>query len=57
MKNLLYVIAGLLLVIWGILFWGLQASGAVHLLLAVAGVVVLIRLIFNKQLSPKKVKV
>jgi hypothetical protein len=56
MKNLLYIIAGLILVIWGILFWGLHASGAVHLLLAVAGSIVLIRLIFSKQLTPKKVK-
>ena len=56
MKNLLYIIAGLLLVIWGILVWGLNASGAVHLLLAVAGVIVLVRLIFNKQLTHKKVK-
>ena len=56
MKNLLYIIAGLLFVIWGILVLGLNASGAVHILLAVAGIIVLIRLIFNKQLSNKKVK-
>ena len=53
MKNLLYVIAGLLLVIWGIIFWGFNSSGSVHLLLAVAGVIVLVRLIFNKQLTRK----
>lgn len=51
MKNLLYIIAALLVVIWGILFWGLDARGAVHILLAVAGFIVLIRLVFNKQLS------
>lgn len=54
MKNLLYVIAGLLLVIWGIIFWGFNSSSAVHLLLALAGVVVLVRLIFNRQLSKSK---
>jgi hypothetical protein len=57
MKNLLYIIAALLMVIWGILFWGLHASGPVHLILAVAGVVVLVRVIFNKQLTHKKIKV
>ncbi|MBZ4675815.1 MAG: hypothetical protein JG782_434 [Anaerophaga sp.] len=56
MRNLLYIIATLLVVIWGILFWGLHATGAVHLILAVAGVFVLVRLIFSKQLSNKKMK-
>ncbi|MBN2819505.1 MAG: hypothetical protein JXP36_11075 [Bacteroidales bacterium] len=51
MKNSLYIIAGLLLVIWGIIFWGFNTTGVVHLLLAVAGVIILIRLIFNNQLS------
>jgi hypothetical protein len=56
MKNLLYIIAGLLLVIWGIVFWGLHASGPVHLLLAAVGIIVLVRIIFNKQLSNTKIK-
>ncbi|MGC9344383.1 MAG: lmo0937 family membrane protein [Bacteroidales bacterium] len=56
MKNLLYIIVGLLFVIWGILFWGLHATGPVHLLLAVAGFIVLVRLIFNKQLTNKRIK-
>jgi len=51
MKNSLYIIAGLLLVIWGIVFWGFNPSGIVHILLVAAGVIVLFRLIFNKQLS------
>ncbi len=51
MKNSLYIIAGLLLVIWGIIFWGLNGSGFVHVLLVLAGIIVLIRLIFDKQLS------
>jgi hypothetical protein len=51
MKNLLYVIAGLLVVIWGIIYLGFHTSGAVHILLGVAGFIILIRLVFNKQLS------
>lgn len=51
MKNLLYVIVGLLLVIWGIIFFGFNSTGAVHIILAIAGLIVLIRLIFNRQLS------
>lgn len=56
MKNLLYIIAFLLLVIWGILFWGLNAPGPVHLILAVAGIIVLIRIIFSKQLTHKRIR-
>jgi len=52
MKNSLYVIAGLLLVIWGLIYWGFNSSsGILHTLLVAAGVIILIRLIFNKQLS------
>ena len=51
MKNSLYVIAGLLIVIWGITFWGLNAIGPVHFLLAAAGFIILVRLVFSKQLS------
>ena len=51
MKNSLYVIAVLLLVIWGILFWGLHAVGAVHILLVGALFIILVRLVFSKQLG------
>ncbi len=51
MKNSLYVIAGLLMVIWGIIFFGFNTSGAVHLILGVAGFIILIRIVFNRQLS------
>jgi len=50
MKNSLYIIALLLLVIWGIIYWGFNSTGAVHLLLAVACVIVLVRIIFDKKL-------
>lgn len=51
MKNLLYVIAGLLVIIWIIL---VKPSASVHLLLAFAALIVIIRIIFDKRLSSKK---
>jgi len=54
MKNLLYVIAGLLVVIWGIVYFGFHTQGTVHVLLAAAIFIVIIRYFFYKQLSGKK---
>ena len=54
MKNSLYIIVGLLLVIWGIIFFGFNASGAVHLILVLAGIIVLARLAFDKLLSNRQ---
>jgi hypothetical protein len=51
MKNLLYVIAGLLVLIWILLF---KPTSSVHLWLAFAGLIVLIRIVFDKKLSNKK---
>lgn len=51
MKNLLYVIAGLLIVIWGIIFLSFNASPLVHVILIVAGIIILIRVLFDKKLS------
>jgi len=51
MKNLLYVIAGSLIVIWAIFFLGFHSSGIIHMLLAPAGFILLVRLYFRKQLS------
>jgi hypothetical protein len=51
MKNSLYAIAGLLIVIWAIVFLSVNASGIVHGLLVLAGFIILVRLIFGKQLS------
>ncbi len=56
MKNLLYIIAALVLVIWGIIFWGLHVSGPVHILLAIAGLIMLVRIIFDKQLTNESTK-
>ncbi len=53
MKNALFVIAGLLIVIWAIVFFGFNTSGIVHLLLFLALFIILIRIFFNQQLSEK----
>ncbi|MFC2089984.1 hypothetical protein ACFLT1_04345 [Bacteroidota bacterium] len=54
MKNLLYVIAALLFVIWGILFWGLNAVGPTNFLLILAVLIILFRVAFDKKLSERK---
>lgn len=51
MKNLLYVIAGLLVLIWIIVF---KPSSSVHLWLVAAGLVILIRIVYDKKLSNRK---
>jgi hypothetical protein len=51
MKNLLYIIAGLLVIIWGIVFFSFDTSAFVHALLIIAGIIVLIRVLFDKKLS------
>ncbi|MEI6132769.1 MAG: DUF5670 family protein [Bacillota bacterium] len=56
MKNSLYVIAALLVIMWAIIFFGFDTYSIysfriVHLLLIIAFFIVLVRLIFNKKLS------
>lgn len=53
MKYSLYVIAGLLIIIWAIVFFGFDSYDYVHLLLVLAGFIILIRTVFMKQLSNK----
>jgi hypothetical protein len=48
MKNLLYIIAGLVVIIWVIVF---KPDENVHLLLALAGAIILITVFFDKRLS------
>jgi hypothetical protein len=55
MKNVLYVLSGLLIIIWAILFYGFNTSGMVHLLLFLAIFIIVVRLLFNHQLSKKYV--
>jgi len=56
MKNSLYIIAAILVIIWGI--WGINffsfnASAFVHTLLLIAGIIVLIIVLFDRKLSKK----
>jgi len=53
MKNSLYIIAGLLLLFWGIVTFGYNSSWVFNLLLPLAGFIVLLR-IFYKKKSLKK---
>lgn len=48
MKNLLYIIAGLVIIIWVIVF---KPAENVHLLLGLAGAIILITIFFDKKLS------
>lgn len=49
MKNLLYVIAVLLIIIWGIIVISFDTSATVHFILLLAGVVIFIRYLLNKK--------
>ena len=51
MKNALYVIAALILVIWGLIYYGFHSGNGIHILLLVAGIIVLVRIVFSKQLN------
>lgn len=53
MKNSIYVIAGLLIIIWAIFVFGFHFTGFIHILLVLVAFIVLIRIVFNKQLSGK----
>jgi len=53
MKYLLNVISILLVVIWTIVFWSSNSFETIDLLLVMAGIILLIRILFNKQLSKK----
>jgi len=51
MKNTPYVIAALILVIWGLIYYGFHSGNGIHILLLVAGIIVLVRIVFSKQLN------
>lgn len=55
MKNALYVIAGLLMIIWAIVFFSFNTSGVINMLPLLAIFIIVVRLTFNKQLSKKYV--
>jgi len=50
MGNILYVVAVILLIIWGVSFLGYQSGGIIHVLLVIAIIAVLLRLIKGKDI-------
>lgn len=51
MKNLLYVIACLLIIIWIIL---VKPTGFVNLLLVLSGLIIAVTIVFDKKLSNRR---
>ncbi len=49
MGNLLYAIAVILVIAWGIGFLGYNASGIIHILLVIAVIAVLLRVISGRK--------
>ena len=50
MGNLLYVIAVILVIVWGISFLGYNAGGLIHILLVIAVIAILLRIIQGKKI-------
>ena len=58
MRNFLYVIAGLLIVIWGTIFFGFHSSqlnswGFIHVLPILAGFIILLRISYTRKIARK----
>jgi hypothetical protein len=49
MGNLLYVLAVILVIIWGIGFLGYNTGGIIHILLVIAIIAVLLRVISGRK--------
>lgn len=50
MKYSTYIIAGLLLILWGVVVYGFNSPPRIiHLLIPVAGVIILLRIFLNKK--------
>ncbi|HKI88291.1 MAG TPA: hypothetical protein VKA38_04630 [Draconibacterium sp.] len=52
MKNSLYIIAGLLLLLWAIVTFGFYSFRYIDVLLPIAGFIVLLQILFHKK-SPR----
>lgn len=50
MRNLLYVIAVILVIAWAVGFFGFQAGGLIHILLVIAIIAVLIKVIQGRKI-------
>lgn len=49
MKNSLYIIAGLLILLWAIVTFGFNSFRYIDILLPIAGFIVLLRIFFTKK--------
>ncbi|MDF1560144.1 MAG: lmo0937 family membrane protein [Bacteroidales bacterium] len=50
MRNLLYIIAVVLVIAWAIGFFGFSAGGLIHVLLVIAAIVILVRIIQGRRI-------
>lgn len=50
MNNILYAIAVILIIIWGIGFLGYHAGGLIHILLVIAVVAIILRIIQGRKI-------
>lgn len=50
MKDLLYAVAAILIIIWAVGFLGYNAGGIIHVLLVIAVIVIVVRLLQGRRL-------
>ncbi|MHC1730532.1 MAG: lmo0937 family membrane protein [Bacteroidales bacterium] len=50
MKDILYIVAVVLLIAWAIGFFGFSAGGFIHVLLVIAVIAVLVRIIQGRRI-------
>lgn len=50
MKNLLYILAVILIVAWAIGFFGYHAGGIIHILLVIALIVFIVKVLQGKRI-------
>ena len=53
MQNAFFIIAGLLLVVGAVIFWGFKPFGIVHILMLSAGVFILLSLVLGNKISKR----
>jgi len=56
MKNSLYIIAGLLVLLWAIVTFGFYTFRYIDVLLPIAGFIVLLQILFSKKSSKTTIK-
>jgi len=56
MKNSLYIIAGLLVLLWAIVTFGFYSFRYIDILLPIAGFIILLQILFAKKELKKKKK-